>query len=444
MRDNNRNELVNHSQISKFSPTSVRDGLQKVSSFLTNKSNNTIVSFSMKLNNTTSIFLSMRKFAFPFYFFTLLLFSQFALAQTIGGTAAGDDFDGDGIINSVDIDDDNDGITDKVECNPSAKKILFAGSSEDFSTMRSSLFAEFSNNLAAGGTIVQSNIIQTATVPAGFYDGYDMVIFGGAAFETIHANHWAALQTAIQNKTSKAFIIESDNCCVAANQSGLVNLLNGVFGTSYARSSTNPATNQTFTLNSTNSYASVFTTNSLSGNNYYPILNVAAADILFYSPSVAGSALAGMKQLPGTTDKNRFVAWFVDGTITQGAPWYTTNQNKIAPAFYNAFSATAPLDCDTDNDGVYNHLDLDSDGDGCTDAKEAGVTGTLNSGTVKNGTNGSVSSTTSLPDALAARIREPRYSALPDSTLPSWSWSFFAIFSASSFMPFLARRSLKS
>ena len=287
--------------------------------------------------------------------------SVFAFAQTIGGTGAGDDFDGDGIINSIDLDDDNDGVPDLQECNPSAKRILFAGSNEDFSTMRSSLFAEFDNNKASGATIVQSNIIQNSTVPAGFYDGYDIVVFGGAAFETIHANHWAALQSAIQNKTSKAFIIESDNCCVVANQNGLVNLLNGVFGTSYALSSTHPAVDQTFTLNSSNSYASVFTTNSLAGNNYFPMLNVAASDILFYSPSVAGSALAGMKQLPGTTDKNRFVAWFVDGTITQGAPWYTTNRNKIAPAFYDAFFATATLDCDLDNDGVYNVHDLDSD-----------------------------------------------------------------------------------
>ena len=68
MRDNNSKQLVNHSQTSKFSITSVSAALQKVSSFLTNKSKDTIVSFPMKLNNTTSIFLSMRKFAFPFYF----------------------------------------------------------------------------------------------------------------------------------------------------------------------------------------------------------------------------------------------------------------------------------------------------------------------------------------------------------------------------------------
>ena len=44
-----------------------------------------------------------------------LLLSVFAGAQTVGGTAASDDFDGDGIINSIDLDDDNDGILDTDE-----------------------------------------------------------------------------------------------------------------------------------------------------------------------------------------------------------------------------------------------------------------------------------------------------------------------------------------
>ncbi|KAI9549365.1 Septin-10 [Daphnia sinensis] len=36
-------------------------------------------------------------------------------ADSIGGTELGDDFDGDGIINSIDLDDDNDGVLDIVE-----------------------------------------------------------------------------------------------------------------------------------------------------------------------------------------------------------------------------------------------------------------------------------------------------------------------------------------
>ncbi len=291
-----------------------------------------------------------------------------ALDPTIKGCL---DSDFDGVADLDDLDDDNDGILDRAECDMRPGRILFAGSNEDFSTMRSSLYAEFNNNKAPGATIVQSNIIESATVPAGFYDGYDMVVFGGAAFNTIHANHWAALRTAIQNKTSKSFIIQADNCCVVSNQNGLMNLLNGVFGTNYALSASHPTATESYTLNTLSSYSSDFTTNTLSGGNYYPITNVAASDVLFYSASYPSLALAGMKQIPGNTTKNQFVAWFVDGTITQGSPWYTTNQNKIASAFYNAYNSTAPLTCDQDGDGIPNHLDLDTDGDGCSDANEA-------------------------------------------------------------------------
>ena len=41
--------------------------------------------------------------------------SSITNAQTVGGMLPTDDFDGDGIINSIDLDDDNDGILDDVE-----------------------------------------------------------------------------------------------------------------------------------------------------------------------------------------------------------------------------------------------------------------------------------------------------------------------------------------
>ena len=60
------------------------------------------------------------KLRLPIRFFIIVLFqlvSMFAFSQTVGGINPSDDFDGDGIINSVDIDDDNDGILDEVENN---------------------------------------------------------------------------------------------------------------------------------------------------------------------------------------------------------------------------------------------------------------------------------------------------------------------------------------
>jgi hypothetical protein len=43
------------------------------------------------------------------------LIGSFAFSQTVGGVNPSDDFDGDGIINSIDIDDDNDGVLDSHE-----------------------------------------------------------------------------------------------------------------------------------------------------------------------------------------------------------------------------------------------------------------------------------------------------------------------------------------
>ncbi|UAJ14026.1 tandem-95 repeat protein [Aquirufa lenticrescens] len=58
------------------------------------------------------------------------------------------------------------------------------------------------------------------------------------------------------------------------------------------------------------------------------------------------------------------------------------------------YGVIIPPDCDFDKDGIPNELDLDSDGDGCSDAKEAGVTGTLNSGSIINLASDSTSTTT--------------------------------------------------
>jgi hypothetical protein len=132
------------------------------------------------------------------------------------------------------------------------------------------------------------------------------------------------------------------------------------FGTSYSISSTRmTATNDTYSKNTSNTYSNQFTTNSLLGGIYFPMLGVASSDILFSSSSNATETVVGLKQLPGTTDKNRFVSWFVDGSVTQTTPWYAANVGKIATAFYDTYSSASAFSCDTDNDGIYNHLDLD-------------------------------------------------------------------------------------
>ncbi|MEY4459093.1 MAG: hypothetical protein RIT38_298, partial [Bacteroidota bacterium] len=58
---------------------------------------------------------STRSFSTLIIVFFFQILSICSAAQTVGGTGANDDFDGDGIINSIDLDDDNDGILDSEE-----------------------------------------------------------------------------------------------------------------------------------------------------------------------------------------------------------------------------------------------------------------------------------------------------------------------------------------
>ena len=215
------------------------------------------------------------------------------------------DTDFDGVPDLDDLDDDNDGILDVSECNTYPKNILFAGSAEDFNGIRSNLFTEFDTYKKNGAVITQSNIIENATVPSGFYDGYDMVIFGGAAINTIHQNHWNALKNAIINKTSKSFIIQSDNCCNLTNKNNLISLLNAVHGTSYTLNATKPVGDELLAKNNANSYSTAYTSSSLTGSDYYGVFGVASSDGLFFSINNSSLAYAGMKQLPNTQEKNR-------------------------------------------------------------------------------------------------------------------------------------------
>uniref|UniRef100_UPI0037C04D5C FG-GAP repeat domain-containing protein n=1 Tax=Daejeonella sp. TaxID=2805397 RepID=UPI0037C04D5C len=296
-----------------------------------------------------------------------------ALVRTVNACI---DTDSDGITDLIDIDDDNDGVLDLEECPFEPYKILFAGSSEDFNGIRSNLFADFNNGKNLVSTIVQSNIIETATVPPGFYDGYDLVIFGGVGLATIHQNHWDALKLAILNKTSTSFVIQAENCCVATNRTNLISLLNEVYGTSYTSTgaSTGAVENVLF-KNPLNAYASVFPAETIAGADYFGINGMAPSDVLYYANNSTTTAYAGMKKLPGTNENNRFLAWFTDGSFTATAR-YATNQGKIGSAFFEAYkkSFSTSISCNPDLDTVPNHLDFDSDGDGCSDAKEAGAT----------------------------------------------------------------------
>jgi alpha-tubulin suppressor-like RCC1 family protein len=88
---------------------------------------------------------------------------------------------------------------------------------------------------------------------------------------------------------------------------------------------------------------------------------------------------------------------FADGS-TQNRAVYVFNTFERGTDFSDNIAPTC--NPDIDGDGIPNRLDLDTDGDGCSDAKEAGVSGTLLSGNLVNTLNGSLTNTT-VNNALA-------------------------------------------
>jgi CshA-type fibril repeat protein len=133
------------------------------------------------------------------------------------------------------------------------------------------------------------------------------------------------------------------------------------------------------------------------GNQAKPLIRIyidKVGRLKVYGSRTSGGALEEMRLRNGTF--NRITL------NTNASNTFQIGQAVVAQTFISGdYGVITPPSCDDDNDGIANGLDLDSDGDGCPDAKEAGVNGTLLSGDVKNGANGAVTSTTNLPNAIA-------------------------------------------
>ena len=80
----------------------------------------------------------------------------------------------------------------------------------------------------------------------------------------------------------------------------------------------------------------------------------------------------------------------------------TSNKGTVAGWIQEAYFFERSCNIDVDNDGINNWLDLDSDGDGCPDAKEASVTGTLSAGAIQNLTGNTLTTTSNVASAIAS------------------------------------------
>ncbi|REC48658.1 hypothetical protein DRF62_19755 [Chryseobacterium piscium] len=310
-----------------------------------------------------------------FLLFQILLFSLASFNLVSAQMGPNDDFDGDGIINSVDIDDDNDGVLDIYE-----SQTICGYPSQPFTSLE-----QARANVKTAGVYyfnLSGNTFSTYVDANGYVlIGVDYSDSGNVSLPTSSAlglvkatNGRGLLSTAAltglgtieririsSNSTSAGGldITSADATLIArikANQTlhkGLVdNTLNSTWtGTNagfLTGASCNAASGTTLNVNI------VHTCGNTTGMHWIPSLN-----------NQRISYTAG--QIPAA---NYFALW-VRGNAT------------------GTFCST-----DTDGDGVPNQFDLDSDGDGCPDAVESGATRKAGAGNTSTGTLVNTSGTT--------------------------------------------------
>lgn len=241
-------------------------------------------------------------------------------------TSSNQDFDGDGIVNSADTDDDNDGILDTVECTYPTTPA--SGSTNLFYSYY--LSGNFNATVSNTGNITSASAISQGPglTANGVFDGY--------------SNY---LKITNVNATSLAASIANNEYVQSTftTTSKLTAFLYYI---------------QAFYWNTESDYKWAL---QISDDNFstYTSLN---SDLSKNTGSLSGTSNVGAERAhdivdfylkPNTTYKLRMYFWGNSGTIR-----------------FDDFKLFGYNDCDSDKDAIPNKFDLDSDGDGCPDAIE--------------------------------------------------------------------------
>ncbi|MEG1592136.1 beta strand repeat-containing protein [Chryseobacterium sp.] len=306
-------------------------------------------------------------------------YSQYALASAVNACT---DTDGDGVPDVFDLDDDNDGVLDAVEC-----PTLFANMATDggFSKDAAAL-PNWYMGLASATLPIAEPFTPTAITITNTGSVYNYGI-GGAnqTNSTLTGGLYDSLGGANAATGVQYVLQENDPFRPVVNK--LSNAL--VAGVPY---------NYSFDLGNRAS--------SGSANKY--IVMLYNADTKMAEKIIETGVLNTLPAVGTTPSYKNFTGSF---TPAASANYYLL--------FYPSISGGAADDfvidrvavvgagagaCDIDNDGIPNYLDLDSDGDGCPDTKEAilynHATEASIAADVKNGSGGVVTSTVNMPNAM--------------------------------------------
>lgn len=261
------------------------------------------------------------------------------------------DTDGDGAFDVRDIDDDNDGVLDRVEC--------------------PNLFA----NIAVGGGFSDAHTPDWYKVVVPDYDTPNGIIMAntpnstltGGLFERIDGNNAnTGNRSALINSPPRPLVGRLGAPLVAGAEYEFAFDLGGVVANG-------------------------------SPSQYY-VVQLYNADLDMVSDTLAMDFLAS---LPGPNTQSPLAVNFktISGTFTANATgqyylvFLTTGLGGVTEDYVVdrvALRALSPAACDTDGDDVPDYLDLDSDADTCPDAEEAGVSGNPGAGTSMSASGGSL------------------------------------------------------
>ncbi len=290
-------------------------------------------------------------------------YNDYAIYEALNSCA---DTDGDGIKDLVDIDDDNDGILDTIECNPSVEspvcdgETAFSFGSTGSSAAYNSIPGTCWENTNSTSDTWLPPYTGGTTLPAATVDNFSP---DGGAF--LGAGGWSSGETVATTITG----LESGGTyeiCFWQAKLGRVDWNSGT-------------TNWEVSFSGTSSLA-------LSPSISFDETIDPYFDWQYVCVELQATSSTEILQLRNSGDAYSYIG--IDGL--------SITLIKKANGSTNV--------CDIDNDGIPNQLDLDSDGDGCPDAKESDVTSatgtvTLISGNIVNG-DGTTNTTTTTSDAI--------------------------------------------
>ncbi|GAB0155288.1 hypothetical protein CHRYSEOSP005_05490 [Chryseobacterium sp. Alg-005] len=279
------------------------------------------------------------------------------------------DSDGDGITDDLDLDDDNDGILDTVECPSITNHPVYHLYDDNISSTN---FLDLYKQLDGIGSTFVCPVINCSVNPYGSL--YKSTNITGSVTNLAYDDSKYYTVDAAGNLLYTNNIINGTftNLGNANIGTGFLNLAydNGIFyhwkrvGTTNAftlYSSPDPTTVPWVLMGTVNGRVYSFT----SGGYTYELKDMAVDDgvfyFMYYSANVANNDNA-----------NRTIVYSTTTPTALTPTWQNLGSTNFGTGVYNIAIGSEDLyvTCDPDGDNIPNHLDLDSDNDGCVDAME--------------------------------------------------------------------------